>query len=434
MARRPRIELFISYARADSKYLTELLEHLTPYARARSIRVWTDRDIEGGEKWLEEVRRAVRECAIAVFLVSPSFLNSRFIDREELTPLLRRSERRQVELYWIPIRPSAHKTSRLSAIQAYPDPQATLSLLTKPKRDATLAGICEKIDERIQKSQARPPRQWAERLNRFFDGKVRIFNSAVKSEPRLSGRGNCILTPRQKEHATKIRRKHARKNKPNDRHAILVTKSPAWTDREVSLEFHATDFAGLDALRECPTSRYTKHPPALSANILAVCNATREVLIHLRDKECTTYPKHLHTIGGAYSPPVKDGKDYDRYSLITAGEREFFEETAVSVCVVDHPWHMALCQEQETGFIQLMISGISISMDAYDRCRSNWEGHVKRVSFDDLGNVLRTGKWVPTGKAHVLTWLAAGTPGVSIHDGFNGMPGSELFDSIVPRL
>jgi len=45
------------------------------------------------------------------------------------------------------------------------------------------------------------------------------------------------------------------------------------------------------------------------------------------------------------------------------------------------------------------------------RARTNWEGHVEEVLFKDLSQTLRDPSWVPSGKAHVLAWLALGAPG-----------------------
>ena len=54
-ARNGRNEVFVSYSHADDEYLKRLRVHLGLLER-RNIKIWTDKDIEPGMKWQDEIR------------------------------------------------------------------------------------------------------------------------------------------------------------------------------------------------------------------------------------------------------------------------------------------------------------------------------------------------------------------------------------------
>jgi len=48
------------------------------------------------------------------------------------------------------------------------------------------------------------------------------------------------------------------------------------------------------------------------------------------------------------------------------------------------------------------------------------------VPFTDLSALLLRDDWVPSGKAHVLAWLAAGAPGAGKKPIFGGLTATQL--------
>ena len=65
------------------------------------ISIWQDRQIEGGENWYQAIREAIKKCDMALLLVSPQFLASPFIQREEVPLLLK--QRMKLGLRVVPI-------------------------------------------------------------------------------------------------------------------------------------------------------------------------------------------------------------------------------------------------------------------------------------------------------------------------------------------
>lgn len=88
---RAPVRFFTSYARADEALADDLVQRLqqqmTP-SRAYEHTHWRDTAILVGERWLNEIVEAINACHIGLLLVSPAFLGSSTIDREELPRLI----------------------------------------------------------------------------------------------------------------------------------------------------------------------------------------------------------------------------------------------------------------------------------------------------------------------------------------------------------
>ena len=92
MENNTKIKVFISYSHYDKRWLDRLLIHLEPLSRDYSIDIWSDRDIRTGTKWKLEIEKVIESCDIAILLISPDFLASKFIITNELPPLIEAAE------------------------------------------------------------------------------------------------------------------------------------------------------------------------------------------------------------------------------------------------------------------------------------------------------------------------------------------------------
>lgn len=142
-----RDQVFISYSHADRRWLKVLQTHLDPYVRNTSVTVWDDSMIRAGAIWKETIRHALASAKVAVLLVSPAFLASKFIAEEELPPLLEAAKREGVAILWVPVKASSFKVTPIAAYQAAHSPERPLASLSSAVRDRVLVNICEAIHQ-----------------------------------------------------------------------------------------------------------------------------------------------------------------------------------------------------------------------------------------------------------------------------------------------
>jgi len=82
-----RFDLFLSYDRTDSEwvhlFVRELLKESQSRAPGKPFTTWQDtKQIQGGQKWYDEIKRAVRRSAIFLAIVSPPYHGSPWCKEE----------------------------------------------------------------------------------------------------------------------------------------------------------------------------------------------------------------------------------------------------------------------------------------------------------------------------------------------------------------
>ena len=119
---RTPVRFFISYAHDDQRYADDLVlrlqQQLTP-SRAYEYTLWRDTAILVGERWLDEIVRAIGGCDVGLLLVSPAFLGSDFIDREELPRLIGQAGKPIVPVMLRPVSFERHDLKGLAEYQIY---------------------------------------------------------------------------------------------------------------------------------------------------------------------------------------------------------------------------------------------------------------------------------------------------------------------------
>ncbi len=139
--------VFISYSHRDKKWLDRLSVHLAPLLQKGVVNVWSDNEIQPGQEWQTEIETAMASAHVAVLLVTPDFLASKFITDNELPPLLQSARERGLTILWIAVSASLYEEARFANFQAANNPSQPLSLLSKPKREAEFVRIARKIKE-----------------------------------------------------------------------------------------------------------------------------------------------------------------------------------------------------------------------------------------------------------------------------------------------
>jgi TIR domain len=145
--------VFISYSHEDRIWLNKLQTMLRPLERKGKISVWADTEIEAGVRWMEEIRTALHSASVAVFLVSPVFLASDFINEIELPELLVAAKKNNVRVMWILVSASLYEETGLRNYQAAHDISQPLDQLSPARQNEVLVSICRKIEEACGGSQ-----------------------------------------------------------------------------------------------------------------------------------------------------------------------------------------------------------------------------------------------------------------------------------------
>ncbi|HEX7243801.1 MAG TPA: NUDIX domain-containing protein [Longimicrobiaceae bacterium] len=251
---------------------------------------------------------------------------------------------------------------------------------------------------------------------------IRI-HGVVTAEPQIRLLGRVDLSGEEAAEAAAIRAEL----EINDPHAMLVEPPQVHLD-PVQLRARTLDYAELEALR-----RRDRHGPVVTAGAVVVCPEKRVVVLHHRSRDSRTFPDHLHVIGGSYQPPVRDKGVDDHLSLRSAAQREVQEEIGAVITLDNNP-PMLLAEERSERFFQCIVLGAQISASQLSRLRQNWEAEgLVQVPYDQLQKLLVSPPvpWVPTGKGHVLAWLAHGAPGAGRRAKFAGRSAAEVFGQVL---
>lgn len=123
-----KVNIFISYAHADLKWLERLKKHLKVLAKySGSVEYWEDTKMRGGDKWRDEITAAINKANVAILLVSTDFLASDFIASDELPPILRKAVEEGTRVLPLIVAPCSFEVSEISDFQAINSPDRTLA-------------------------------------------------------------------------------------------------------------------------------------------------------------------------------------------------------------------------------------------------------------------------------------------------------------------
>lgn len=142
--------VFISYSHMNRKWLDKFTPHLKVLADSNQLNIWDDTKIKSGEKWRDEIQKALSTAKVALLLVTPDFLASEFINNVELPELFNAAEKRGLTILWVAVMPSMYEVTYISEFQSANDPSRSLASLTPAKARQEIVQICKKILEAIK--------------------------------------------------------------------------------------------------------------------------------------------------------------------------------------------------------------------------------------------------------------------------------------------
>lgn len=100
-----RTKVFISYSHADKKKWLPLFQKKLAVLETQGLLdLWDDTRIKPGDDWYAEIDQALKDCQIALLLISDEFLSSRFIQQKEMVDLLEKHKGGGLRLYPVLLR------------------------------------------------------------------------------------------------------------------------------------------------------------------------------------------------------------------------------------------------------------------------------------------------------------------------------------------
>lgn len=144
----PQRELiFISYSHKDKRWLNMFKTHMAPIKD--KLNTWDDQaNLKAGDVWRDEIEKALKASKAAIFLVSPDFLASDFINKKELPALLKAAKTEGCKIFWIMLRDCLVNTTALKDFQALHE-KPPLAKLTTPARDETFNLIFNELIKQL---------------------------------------------------------------------------------------------------------------------------------------------------------------------------------------------------------------------------------------------------------------------------------------------
>jgi HEAT repeat protein len=143
--------IFISYSHADDTLCKEFLKMVRPTAQKHGLKIWSDHEIAVSSVWREEIEKALTQTQIAVLLVSPDFLDSSFIQKNELPPLLEAARTQGARIFWVACRHCNVEDTEIGKFQGVNKPSKPLSGLSKTAREMELQRISQELFKLAQR-------------------------------------------------------------------------------------------------------------------------------------------------------------------------------------------------------------------------------------------------------------------------------------------
>lgn len=151
--------IFISYCHKDLPWKERLEKHLKPLTQVkrRQYSIWTDDQIYAGEDWEKSIQAALDAATVAVLLVTIDFLNSKFVNEEEIPRLLARRKQEGITIIPVIVRPCLwNEIEWLSSMQCRPRGDKSLSEMKDDEVDAALVQIARELIDLSEKPAPKP--------------------------------------------------------------------------------------------------------------------------------------------------------------------------------------------------------------------------------------------------------------------------------------
>lgn len=141
-------KIFISYSHQDDTWLKKVQTNLKVLKHQNiDFDLWDDTKILGGQKWKEEIQKALNDSKIAILIISTDFLASDFIQNDELPTLLRNAEKNGSIILPLIVGHCRFTKDKLSIFQSVNNPSKPLSECTKSEYEKILVSLTDRVED-----------------------------------------------------------------------------------------------------------------------------------------------------------------------------------------------------------------------------------------------------------------------------------------------
>lgn len=149
LAERVPQKVFVSYSHHDTEWLKKLQVYLSPVVNDGVIDLWDDQKIIIGERWRDEIQKAIESASVAIMLVGPYFLASEFIRDYELPRLLEKASTGGTTIVSLIVDYCAFNGSGLSEFQSVNSPNQPLIAMSPAEQSKTLNELATKVSAKL---------------------------------------------------------------------------------------------------------------------------------------------------------------------------------------------------------------------------------------------------------------------------------------------
>lgn len=217
------VEVFYSFAEADTSYLKQLEHHLSVLRHEGQITGWHKRRIAAGRDWQLELDRHLTTASLILLLISPDFLSSDYQYGVELQRAMQRHDANEARVIPILVRACDWEGTPFSKLQ--PVPRNGKAITSWRNRDEAYTDVAKEILVALQTMQGLTPSmlptalpkvwQVPYRRNPIFSGREDLLHvleqalerehSAILSQPQaISGLGGIGKTGVAVEYAYRV--------------------------------------------------------------------------------------------------------------------------------------------------------------------------------------------------------------------------------------
>ncbi len=162
------LNIFLSYAHKDSKYLDELRKDLKLMERNGLVRIWSDHELLPGHPWEQKILQELQTADVIICQLSRDFLASDFCTLKELDIAIQRKLAGEAELISYILKDCGwQQVPKLKEFQVLP-PGA--KPLTDWKKDKYWRAVAEGIQRAVENLQKNPRRRSG--ISRFVEAGV----------------------------------------------------------------------------------------------------------------------------------------------------------------------------------------------------------------------------------------------------------------------